>query len=734
MAKDASDIIIEVRNKDLVRLGAIPRQIVNAKIQPFRNGVGTWSMRLPAEEPLALELAKPGNGVVITDYETGQVVMSGPLTRPARRRTSGDPGGIVTVSGVSDSVLLWDSLAWPDPANHSSAQSRSHDIRSGVAETVMRGFLYDNLISPLNTLRTKSRLVNKIVDSPSTNLGPLVEKSVRFNRLGDVLAEIANYSNLVFDLIQDDLVLKLRIREIVDRSAEIRLDIENGTLSEHFVEMSPPSLTRAFVAGQGEGKNRTIVSRVTSATVAAEELWGRRIEEFIDQRNTNDLTELAQKGDQELLERGFTAVSVKAIPSNDQSMIFMKDWFVGDKVTVVVEQQETTAIVTEAVIVIDKDGMTVGAGIGDVRGFNSTSKAESSIEVNQKRVDFLEKEGLGNLRLVPAGTVVPFAGMEVPEDWLLCDGREVSRSEYDDLYAAIGTLYGIGDGSTTFNLPDLRGRAPFGAGLGTIAQSNNFDTTFPNYVFMRLNANYPDVSFRWYNSIGIGGGSAASYEAFQNWNKQLVGFVGANALPGAPPSVPTGSLIVGREYIFRIQTRMPLLTGKGNARRRFSIAVGAYDGTSISFVPGAGGWQEMSVKFLASATSMPLYFSIEDVVTGGTVDQVYIDNYELFLLGSDDGIAATGGARTHVLTVDQIPLHSHLFGADDQMVTQGGFNTFASGADIAYDATSTNTGAGKLALTRAMYAGSNTPGNPVTGGQSHNNMPPFINMNYIIRT
>lgn len=58
-----------------------------------------------------------------------------------------------------------------------------------------------------------------------------------------------------------------------------------------------------------------------------------------------------------------------------------------------------------------------------------------------------------------AGMIAPFAGPadKVPAGWLLCDGRAVSRSEYINLYNAIGVAWGEGDGSTTFNLPDLRG-------------------------------------------------------------------------------------------------------------------------------------------------------------------------------------------------------------------------------------------------------------------------------------
>ena len=57
--------------------------------------------------------------------------------------------------------------------------------------------------------------------------------------------------------------------------------------------------------------------------------------------------------------------------------------------------------------------------------------------------------------LPPVGSVTAFAGTTTPQGWLLCDGSAVSRTDYADLYAVIGDTYGSGDGTNTFNLPDL---------------------------------------------------------------------------------------------------------------------------------------------------------------------------------------------------------------------------------------------------------------------------------------
>lgn len=64
--------------------------------------------------------------------------------------------------------------------------------------------------------------------------------------------------------------------------------------------------------------------------------------------------------------------------------------------------------------------------------------------------------------LVPVGALMPYAGTAAPTGWLLCFGQAISRTTYAALFAAIGTTYGAGDGSTTFNIPDLRGRVAAG--------------------------------------------------------------------------------------------------------------------------------------------------------------------------------------------------------------------------------------------------------------------------------
>lgn len=73
--------------------------------------------------------------------------------------------------------------------------------------------------------------------------------------------------------------------------------------------------------------------------------------------------------------------------------------------------------------------------------------------------------------LVPVGTPLPFAGQGLSANWLFCNGQNVLRAQWPQLFARLGTIFGAGDGSTTFGLPDLRGRVV--AGLDAMAGSGS---------------------------------------------------------------------------------------------------------------------------------------------------------------------------------------------------------------------------------------------------------------------
>jgi hypothetical protein len=385
-----SDLTVEVRDKNLVRIGAIRHEELSLELEDQFNNVGTWKLSLPVEHPLTPYLRMPGSGIIVTGPT--DVLMSGPTTKNEFASTPEDPAGSVSFEGISDTHILSDMLAFPQPDQPDPEQQKSsHDVRSGSAEYVMHGFVNANV----GPLAPAERRRGNLVMGPNLNRGPQVTKSARFPVLGNLLTEIALLGSLGFRVVQRGDSLQFETFQIVDRSREIRLDVRNGNLAGQRVSIEPPGVTRAIVAGQGEMVDRQFLAVDTPTSLAAEAEWGRRIERFIDQRNTDDWNELQQAGDEAMEEDGFTKVAVQAVTMEDSSMRFGIDWYLGDKVGVVVNDQELTAPVTGMVMKADSDGFRVGALLGDAVGFDREAAVNKRVRAAEKRVSSLERNGGG---------------------------------------------------------------------------------------------------------------------------------------------------------------------------------------------------------------------------------------------------------------------------------------------------------------------------------------------------
>lgn len=155
-----------------------------------------------------------------------------------------------------------------------------------------------------------------------------------------------------------------------------------------------------------------------------------------------------------LVEAG--AVSIRAADITDQRLNeeycgLMRDGVTG--IPTAMLQQQAQELIDELRRVIS--GIEAGSEIMLKAAYDTNGNG---------RVDDADKLA-GHLPTwyAPPGMLAPYAGQTAPEGWLLCDGSAVSRTTYAALYAVIGTTYGAGNGSTTFTLPDLRGRVVAGA-------------------------------------------------------------------------------------------------------------------------------------------------------------------------------------------------------------------------------------------------------------------------------
>lgn len=381
------DLTIEVRDADLQRVGQLtPDNLVGFSAVLMKNAVGSWKVTLPVGYALAEALRTPGSGIIVT--AAGQTLISGPTMSILTNRSQADPAGTYEISGVDDSVVLSERLAYPTPTTADvTLQTDAYDVRTGAAETVIKEYVDANI----GPSAPAARRIASLTVQASSGLGATVNGSARFESLQDLLAGFADLSGLGFTIEQVGDVLQFQVYEPVDRSAYVRLDLDNGRLTRSDYAYSTPKLTRAIVGGQGEGSLRDFIERTSADSLDAETLWGRRIEQFVDYRSATDVAELEQSGDKELVTNGKTFVSVDVLPSDDQTMLFGVDWNLGDRVTVVVGSTELVAVVEKVALLISEDGVRLGATVGEPRGLGYENQIVNAQKDQVLRVSKLER-------------------------------------------------------------------------------------------------------------------------------------------------------------------------------------------------------------------------------------------------------------------------------------------------------------------------------------------------------
>lgn len=149
---------------------------------------------------------------------------------------------------------------------------------------------------------------------------------------------------------------------------------------------------------------------------------------------------------------------------------------------------------------------------------------------------------------VVVGSMTIFAGSVVPDGYLLCDGQAVSRMEYADLYAVIGTTWGAGDGSTTFNVPDMREVAPVGIGQSERTEGAHDVFTLGEFKDDQLQEHSHSVSTTGGNHQhslprGVayaGGGSAAAAGSTGFDNAGITNWSGNLSMSGTASTITSG--------------------------------------------------------------------------------------------------------------------------------------------------------------------------------------------------
>ena len=382
------DLIIEVRNPDLERIGQfMPEDLVGAVFVLRYNNVGTWEMKLPFGHRLGEFLRLPGYGLIVTG-PGNSVILSGPTMSARLEQTADNLEGDWIISGASDEVILQERLAYPTPGTDDvTAQVTAYDERSGSAESVLKQYVNVNMAASAPVAR---QVANLTIEA-NANRGGTVTGRARFDQLQELFYDLAQLGGIGYQIKQEGDELEFQCYLPTDRSATIRMDMDNQKLSSAQYSYGSAKVTRVIVGGQGEDEWRRFVESSSEQSEDAEDTWGRRIEVFKDNRNSRDSDILDQAGQELLVDQGKTIVEMSVTPSDDINMRFGVDWYLGDKVTIVVQEIEAQAVVTEIGLAIAEDGVRIGATVGAPIGITYEAKLLAKTADVNKRVGNLER-------------------------------------------------------------------------------------------------------------------------------------------------------------------------------------------------------------------------------------------------------------------------------------------------------------------------------------------------------
>lgn len=315
---------IYVRDKDLNRVAEVD-DYHSLDLIPRFNNPGSWALDLPIVSDAAKEIVKQKSGVIV--QKDGQTIFSGPVT--SRKRMWNADEDKITVTGYDDLIYIYRSLAYPVPLGPPYT-SQAYDIRTGVAETIIKQFVDVN-IGP--NARSDRRIQNLILQ-PDQGLGKTVTGRARFHSLIELFRMLALAGgDLGFRIVQVDKSLEFQVYQPSDKTKEVVFSPLLGNLIDFEYLTADPDTNYVVVGGGGEGTARTILERGDSTSISK---YGR-IESFVDRRDTTDQAELEQSLNEELAQKA-ERTGLSIVPIDIEGTSFNANYNLGDKVSVILTQ------------------------------------------------------------------------------------------------------------------------------------------------------------------------------------------------------------------------------------------------------------------------------------------------------------------------------------------------------------------------------------------------------------
>jgi hypothetical protein len=277
-------------------------------------------------------------------YDGGTQVISGRVRLVDRRYEYDDNGVLIdkTVVGfIEDSKPLWGRHCYPDPTHAitstPSSFSVAYDTRTDTREDLILDYIAAN-IGPAAPI-TNRRLAGLVLPS-SLGRGGTTTRKARMDVLGDLVAELAEAADLRVRIVHDESTgtprLLLTVESMQDVSANVifgtaDVGVATGHISTYGYRIEDPEVTDAIAWSTGEKESRQATRLSDEAAVS---LWGVRTEVLVDQRQTDDVSDITDALNERLAE-GATPTSVEFTVAPGPDTRYRVDYDVGSRVGVV---------------------------------------------------------------------------------------------------------------------------------------------------------------------------------------------------------------------------------------------------------------------------------------------------------------------------------------------------------------------------------------------------------------
>lgn len=323
----------------------------SASFKPRFNQVGFWQLTVPYQDRLR-PLFIPGNGIIV--MRNGVPIISGPIRHFRRHLTS--TSNTYDLSGPDDVVWLNDRLAYPVPLGPPYA-SQEADVRTGVAETVIKGYVTDNA----GPAASVARQVTSLVVAADQRRGSVVTGRGRFVELLPFITDLAiSGGDLGYRVTQTNDTLVFDCYQPADRTASAIFSVSLGNLDGFDYDRNSAQANYIIAGGQGVGTARSFAEAGDGNSILD---WGRT-ERFLDRRDVAATPELLQAIQKDIAEKA-EQFELQLTPTPTDAMQYGRDYGLGDRVTVNVDGTLIQEVIREVSITLSADrGETVEPVIG----------------------------------------------------------------------------------------------------------------------------------------------------------------------------------------------------------------------------------------------------------------------------------------------------------------------------------------------------------------------------------